>query len=201
MVRIGFFAGGDGGRRHVPEHLVHVREHAEVGRAGLAAHPGHELREDERDDELPLLVGQVREVDDRRAGLAVGREQERSARSSGAPAPHAANDGEATSALSRKASSVRSLGGKNWSTSNTPSLRIGGWATSPISVPRSRSRPAAPGVLDQVREQHVLAAGERVGLDARRGRAGSSPCLRSRRGASRPRSPTRAAARRASRRR
>ena len=64
--------GRRGGRRHVAEDLVHVRERAQVGRPRLAAHPGDELREDERDDELPLLLGEVREVDDRAARLALG---------------------------------------------------------------------------------------------------------------------------------
>jgi hypothetical protein len=62
--------------------------------------------------------------------------------SSGSPSLQAANVGEATSALSVNASFVRSAGGKNWSISKTPSLRIGGVWISPISVPRSRSQPA-----------------------------------------------------------
>ena len=61
--------------------------------------------------------------------------------SSGAPAPHAANDGEASSPLSRIASFVRSAGGKNWSRSNTPSLRIGGCWIWPTSVGRSSAAP------------------------------------------------------------
>jgi hypothetical protein len=59
----------------------------------------------------------------------------------GGPSPHSANDGAATSELSWSASSVRSFGGKNASTSNTPSFRIGGDWISPISDARSRSRP------------------------------------------------------------
>ena len=66
-----------GRRRHVAGDLVHVGQRPQVGRSRLAPHPGDELREDERRDEHPLLVGQVREIDDRRARLAVGREQER----------------------------------------------------------------------------------------------------------------------------
>ena len=66
-----------GGRRHVAGDLVHVRERAQVGGAGLAAHPRDELREDERRHEHPLLVGEVREVDDRRARLALRREEQR----------------------------------------------------------------------------------------------------------------------------
>ena len=62
--------------------------------------------------------------------------------SSGTPALQAANDGEAISPFSRIASAVRSAGGKKTSMSNTPSLRSGGACTSPISVGRSRFRPA-----------------------------------------------------------
>ncbi len=58
------------------------------------------------------------------------------------PAPQAANDGEATSAFSFIASSVRSAGAKKASISNTPSLRIGGVTTWPMRAPRSRSWPA-----------------------------------------------------------
>ena len=61
--------------------------------------------------------------------------------SSGTPLIHAANDGEASRPLSRMANAVRSFGGKNWSRSNTPSLRIGGFITWPTSVGRSRLRP------------------------------------------------------------
>ena len=60
-------------RRHVAGDLVHVRERAQVGRAGLPAHPGDELPEDERRHEHPLLVREVCEVDDRGARLALRR--------------------------------------------------------------------------------------------------------------------------------
>ena len=66
--------------------------------------------------------------------------------SSGAPAAHAANEGEASRPLSLMASVVRSAGGKNWSSSNTPSLRIGGCCTWPTSVPRSSDWPCVHAV-------------------------------------------------------
>ncbi len=62
--------------------------------------------------------------------------------SSGGPASQAPNDGEASRPLRRIANAVRSFGGKNWSSSNTPSLRMGGFMTMPTSVGRSRLRPA-----------------------------------------------------------
>ncbi len=91
--------------------------------------------------------------------------------SSGGPAAHAANDGEASNPLSCIASFMRSASGKNWSSSNTPSLRIGGVATMLTSVIRSSGAPFGPRVVDQVGEQDVLPTRERVGVDARRGRA------------------------------
>ena len=62
--------------------------------------------------------------------------------SSGVPAPHAAKAGEASRPLRRRASVVRSAGGKNVSRSKTPSLRSGGCCTWPTRVGRSRLRPA-----------------------------------------------------------
>ena len=49
------------------EDLIHVRQRPEVGSTGLSAHPGDQLREHERDDELALLVREVCEVHDRAA--------------------------------------------------------------------------------------------------------------------------------------
>ena len=63
-------------------------------------------------------------------------------RSSGSPRPQAANVGDASSALSRSASFVRSCAGKNVSMSNTPSLRSGGSCTCRISRGRSSVMPA-----------------------------------------------------------
>ena len=68
--------------------------------------------------------------------------------------------------MSRIASAMRSFGGKNWSSSNTPSLRIGGCCTMPTSVGRSRLRPAVHALMDQVGQQDVLAARQRIGVDA-----------------------------------
>ena len=62
--------------------------------------------------------------------------------SSGEPIAHDANDGDASSPLSFIASAMRSSAGKNWSTSNTPSLRIGGDGIIPTSDVRSSARPS-----------------------------------------------------------
>ncbi len=58
------------------------------------------------------------------------------------PSAHAANAGDASNPLSRMASFMRSSGGKNWSSSNTPNFRIGGFPTRPTRVGRSSARPS-----------------------------------------------------------
>ena len=85
--------------------------------------------------------------------------------SSGGPAAHAANDGEASNPLSFIASAIRSSGGKNWSSSNTPSLRIGGLPIMSDERREVERPPLAPRMCDQVRQQDVLAAGQRIGVD------------------------------------
>ena len=84
--------------RHEAHHLVEVDEGAELVGAGLAAHPGDELREHERDDELPLLVGQVGQRHDGAARLAA-RGESRASMSSGSPWPHAREGGRGQQAV------------------------------------------------------------------------------------------------------
>ena len=86
--------------------------------------------------------------------------------SSGSPWPHAANAGEASRPLSRRASFVRSAGGKNSSSSNTPSLRSGGACTWPTRPAQVEVLPVGPRLLHEVGEQDVLAARQRIGVDA-----------------------------------
>ena len=59
--------------RQVAEDLVHVEERAQAGGAPLRPHPSHHLVQQQRDEEHPLGVGQVRDRQDRDARLAVGR--------------------------------------------------------------------------------------------------------------------------------
>ncbi len=142
-----------GGRRavgrHVAHDLVEVDEHPQLVGAGLASHPGDQLGEHERDDELALLVGQVGEAHDG-ARPACRRARSRRRCRGRVPCAQAANAGDASSPLSRMASLVRSSGGKKASSSNTPSLRSGGrldladeaWAG---RGPGPRPRPWRPG--------------------------------------------------------
>jgi hypothetical protein len=58
-------------------HLVHVQQRTQIGGAALAPHPRHEFGEHERGDELPLVVRQVRRGDHGAAGPTVRSEQHR----------------------------------------------------------------------------------------------------------------------------
>ena len=87
---------------------------------------------------------------------------------------------------------MRSVGGKNVSTSKTPSLRSGGVCTSPISVARSRSRPARHACSTR------FASSTNSRLASGSAAIPTSPsrlitCPRSRRAAPRPRSPRQSA--------
>ncbi len=58
------------GRREVAEDLVHVEQRAQAGRARLAAHPGQHGVQQQRHEEHALGVREVRDREDRDAGLA-----------------------------------------------------------------------------------------------------------------------------------
>ena len=65
-------------RRKVAEDLVHVEDRAQARRAGLPAHPGHDLVEQQRHEEHALGVAEVRDREDRDARLPFRRVEQRS---------------------------------------------------------------------------------------------------------------------------
>ena len=152
-------------RRHVAEHLVHVRERPQVGSALLSAHPGHELREDERHDELPLLLREVREVDDRAPRLPGLGEEEllRVERLALAPGGERGGGDERV----ERERELRPVGRREELVElEDAELAERGRLDLGDERPEVEVSSGAPRVLDEVREQHVLAARERVGLDA-----------------------------------
>ena len=155
---------GRGGRREA-EDLVEVDERAQVARPGLTVHPREQAGEDERDDELALLLGEVREVDDRGPGLSLGREEQRAGVDRGAAAP-----GGERRRRDQRVQADRKLAALlgrheriDVEDTELPHRRRLDLADQrrQVEIP-----PGAPVVLDQVRDQHVLAAPERVGVDA-----------------------------------
>ena len=64
-------------RREVADDLVHVDDGAQARRAGLGTHPGDDLVEQQRHEEHPLRVTQMRNRENRDARLALGRVEQR----------------------------------------------------------------------------------------------------------------------------
>ena len=153
-----------GARGDVAEDLVHVRERAQVRRPFLTAHPRDELREDERDDELALLLGEVRKVDHGAARLPVGREEERLRVERLALAP--GGEGRRGDERVQRERELRPVGGRE-ELVDLEDAELADRRRLDLADqgPEVEVAAGAPRVLDQVREQHVLAARERVGLD------------------------------------
>ncbi len=63
--------------REVAEDLVHIKEGAKAGRPGLGSHPAEKLVEEDGHKEHPLGVGEVGDREDGQAGLARRRVEER----------------------------------------------------------------------------------------------------------------------------
>ena len=86
--------------------------------------------------------------------------------SSGSPLIHAAKPGAASRLFSRIASAKRSFDGKNESRSITPTRSTGGDWISWIKAPQVEVAAVRPRVGEQRGQQDVLAALDRVGVDA-----------------------------------
>ncbi len=151
-------------RRDVAEHLVHVRERTQVGRPLLATHPCHELREHERDDELSLVVREVREVDHGAARLAVGGEEQslRVERLALAPGCERRRGDERV----QREGELRPIGRRE-ELVDLEDAQLADRRRLDLADQRAEVEVPArtPGVLDQVREEDVLATRERVGGD------------------------------------
>ena len=152
-------------RRREAHHLVEVDEAAQLARPGLAAHPGDQPREHERDDELPLLVREMREVDDGGARLAVlGAQQDRGIeRRAAAPGGERRRGDECVEADGELVPVVGRQESVDLEDAELAQRRL-------LDLPDQRAEvevgAGAPVVLEQVGEEDVLAAAERVGLDS-----------------------------------
>ena len=154
-----------GGGRQVAGDLVHVQQGAQVGRAALTAHPGDQLGQHQRRDELALLVAELRGRDDRGAGLAVGRAQHRPDVQRRAAHPRAERR--------RGEQAVEPHGERGAVLLREELVEV---EHAELAQRRGLDQAdqrgqveagaAAPGVVDQVGQQDVLAAGQRVGVDA-----------------------------------
>ena len=137
----------------------------QVRRAALAAHPRDQLGEDQRGDELALVVRQVRRGHDRAAPPPVGRVQHRLDVERRAHRPRRERRRRQQPVeLHRQRHAV--VGGEELVDVEHAQLadrRRRDHADERHQIQRAA---LAPGVVDQVRQQDVLAARQRVGGDA-----------------------------------
>ena len=153
-------------RRQEAEDLVEVDQRAQARGAALAAHPADDLVEQQRDEEHPLLVVEMRDRDHADARTAVlGRRAGDRCR---AARLRARRRSPARPAAGSTASPARSdpSTGRTIRDRRTPTLAIGGDWICVISAGRSRSRPARQLSVKSVASSDVLAAAHRLGIDA-----------------------------------
>ena len=151
-------------RRREAHHLVEVDEGAQLARAGLSVHPGDQAREHERDHELPLLIGEMGEVDDRGARPSVlGAEQDGGVERRPTAPGGKRRRGDESVQLDRELVPVgRRHEGVDLEDAELAQRWLLNLSDQGAEI-EIGSR--APVVLEQIREEDVLAAADRVGLD------------------------------------
>ena len=153
---------GRGGE--VAEDLVHVEDGPQARRARLGPDPGQHLVQEDRDEEHPLVVREVRDRQDREPRLALARIEQ--AADVERLALHPAGEpgrGEQVVQLHRQGEPL--LGREEGLQVDHADLlerrRLHG-----VDQARHVEVVAgAPGVIEHVREQDMLAAGDRIGVD------------------------------------
>ncbi len=153
------------GGREIPRHLVHVEHRPQIGRAALAAHPRHQLGEHERRHELALLVGQVSRRHDRAAGTSVGLTQHRLdvERRAQRPRRERRRRQQAVELHRQRHAVVR---GEELVDVEHAELADRWRRDHPDERHQVERPPLSPRMLDEVRQQDVLPARQRIGGDA-----------------------------------
>ena len=164
--------GHDGllGRRvgrwwEIAGHFVHVEQRPQIGRTRLTAHPGDQLRQDQRRDELTLLVTQVSGRDDRAAALAVGGVEHRVDVERDPSTPRRKRRrGEQAVKFHRE---LHAVGRREELIEFEHAEFADRWVADEADERGEvECSTFGPGVVDQVRQQDVLAARQRVGFHA-----------------------------------
>ncbi len=158
-------AGRGGGRGDEAEHFVHVYDRAQVLGPRLPTHPGDQLGEDEGDDELALVIGQMTQRQDGRPRLPLGGVQQlvdvqRRPLHPGAERGRGEQPVDAHRELPAVLLREKSI---QLDHAQLAHRRGHDLADKHREV---EALPLVPGVFDQVGEQDVLAAADRVAGDA-----------------------------------
>ncbi|OQA37873.1 MAG: hypothetical protein BWY52_03324 [Chloroflexi bacterium ADurb.Bin325] len=158
-------AGRVGRGREEAEHLVHVEQAAQARRARLAAHPTDDVFEQDGDEEHPLGVAQVRDVEDGVPRLARRRVQQRGdvERLSLQPGPEAGRGHDVVERHRQVEAILLRVERVEIQHAHLAEGRLLHGLDQPRQI---QILSPAPGVFDDGREQDVLAAAHRVGVDA-----------------------------------
>ena len=155
----GFALGG-----HEAQDLVEVDQRPQGVGAGLAAHPGDQLGQHQGDDELPLVVRQVGERDDGAGRLAAGPQDGVEVEVITLAPGREGGGGEQAVELHGQ---LRAVSGREEVVDLEHAQLADLWRDDLADQARQVEVPTlGPGVVDEVGQQDVLAAGERVGRDA-----------------------------------
>jgi hypothetical protein len=164
-VSIGRLLGGAAMGRKIAENLVHIEHGSQAGRARLATHPRQNFVEQQRDEEHALRIRKVRNRNDRHAWLALGRAQQTSDVERLATRP-ACRRWRRQQGVDRDGQ-IRALflGKKCFELDHANALerRRLNLTDDARQIERLAGRPS---LRKNLRQEHVLTAAQRIGLDA-----------------------------------
>ena len=154
-------------RREVAEDLVHVDDRAQAGgaRTALRIQPSISFSSSETKN-IRSASREVGDREDREPRLALRRVEQRADVERLALEPGVESGRGQEVVEPRSPARTRSFAGKNESRSSTPTLATGGVLDLLDERRQVEVPPVAPRGLEELREQDVLAALHRVGLDA-----------------------------------
>ena len=152
-----------GGRREVTEDLVHVEQRTQTGGAALAPHPGDQLVEHQRDDEHALGIVQVGDGNDADARLAVTPEQQ-ALRVEGFALRPGREAGRGQQAVHRHGQLEPLFRGIESLEVESADLFDAGLLYRLDQASQVETGAVLPTLLDQAREQDVVAALHRIGV-------------------------------------
>ena len=156
--------GRIGRRREVAKHLIHVEHGPQARRAGLRPHPRNHLVQQDRHEEHPLGVRQMRQRQNRQPGFALFRMQQPAniERLALHPGRKARRGEQVVEAHRQREPLLRREEAFEVHHADFLERRGLNLANQP---PHIEVAPLPPGPVKQVRDQNMLAAPQRIGID------------------------------------
>ena len=157
-----------GGRRHVTEQLVHVEHGPQARCARLGAHPGDDLAEQQRDEEHALRVREMRDRQHRNARPTfIGIEQRACGQRLALHPGRETRRSEQVVELHGQREAI--LGGKHGFQVHHPDTLDRRRLDRADQARQVERAPCLPAVLQDIGDEDVFAAGQRIGIDTQQG--------------------------------